>query len=98
MNARVAAPNATSRVEDDDEKTFEKEPEKGHVSTEAHEHEAVDYGSPITVNDPDLDPVSLDKAFRFAAWSSAALVCDVSLHSGTDSDDLMTARLLSCLF
>jgi hypothetical protein len=96
LNARVAAPNVTSGVEDDDEKTFEKEPEKGHGSTEAHE--AVDYESPITINDPDLDPVSLDKAFRFAAWSSVALVCDISPHSGTDSDDLMTARLLSCLF
>jgi hypothetical protein len=77
LNVRVAAPNVTSGVEDDDEKAFEKEPEKGHVSTEAHE--AVDYGSPIiTTIDPDLDPVSLDKAFRFAAWSSAALVCDLS--------------------
>jgi hypothetical protein len=25
--------------------------------------------------DPDLDPASLGKAFRFAAWSSVALVC-----------------------
>jgi len=93
LNIRAAAP---SGIESDDEKTFEKEPEKGHVSTEAHE--AVDYESPIIITDPDLDPVSLDKAFRFAAWSSAALVCDLSPALRTDPDDLMPARLLSCLF
>ncbi|KAF8504461.1 urea transporter [Russula emetica] len=71
LNVRAAAPKETSGVEPDDEKTFEKEPEKEHVSTEAHE--AVDYESPIITTDPDLDPVSLDEAFRFAAWSSAAL-------------------------
>ena len=76
MNIKVAAPRARSGVEDDDEKTFEKEPEKGHVSTEAHE--AVDYESPIIITDPDLDPIALDKAFRFAAWSSVVLVCDLS--------------------
>ncbi|KAN0125892.1 urea transporter [Russula decolorans] len=70
LNIRAAAPRVTSGVESDDEKTSEKEPEKGHVSTEAHE--AVDE-SPIIIIDPDLDPVLLDKAFRFAAWSSAAL-------------------------
>ena len=91
LNIRAAAP-VTSGVESDDEKTYEKEPEKGHVSTEAHE--AVDYESPIITIDPDLDPASLDKAFRFAAWSSVALVCDIFPHSGIDSDDLMTARLL----
>ncbi|KAI0281759.1 urea transporter [Russula aff. rugulosa BPL654] len=72
LNIEAAAPVAvTSGVESDDEKTSEKEQEKGHVSTEAHE--AVDYESPIITLDPDLDPVSLDKAFRFAAWSSVAL-------------------------
>jgi hypothetical protein len=95
LNIRAAAP-VTSGVESDDEKTSEKEPEKGHISTEAHE--AVDYESPIITVDPDLDPVSLDKAFRFAAWSSVALVCDLPPRSGTDSDDLMHARLLSCSF
>jgi hypothetical protein len=96
LNIRAAAPNVTGGLESDDEKTFEKEPEKGHVSAEAHE--ALDYESPIITTDPDLDPVALDKAFRFAAWSSAALVCDLFPRSGTDSDNLMPARLLSCLF
>lgn len=71
LNITVAAPKVTRGVEYDDEKTSEKEAEKGQVSTEAHE--AVDYESPIITTDPDLDPVALDKAFRFAAWSSAAL-------------------------
>ena len=95
LNIR-AAPPVTTGAESDDEKTSEKEPEKGHVSAEAHE--AMDYESPIITVDPDLDPVALDKAFRFAAWSSVALVCNLFPRSGTDSDDLMTARLLSCLF
>ena len=95
LNIKAAAP-AISGAESDDEKTDEKEPEKGHVSTGAHE--AVDYESPIITIDPDLDPASLNKAFRFAAWSSVALVCDLSTRSGTNSDDLMSTRLLSCLF
>jgi hypothetical protein len=95
LNIRAAAP-VTSGVESDDENTHEKEPEKERISTEAHE--AVDHESPIITIDPDLDPVSLDKAFRFAAWSSVVLVCNLSPHSGTDSDDLMLARLLLCLF
>lgn len=81
LNVKVAAPHVTSGAESDDEKTSEKEPEKERVSTEAHE--AVDYESPIITADPDLDPVSLNKAFRFAAWSSVALVCDLSPRSGT---------------
>lgn len=68
-------PTATSGVEYGDEKTFEKGSDKGHVSTEAYA--AVDEG-PVIAVDPDLDPVSLDKAFRFAAWSSVVLVCDLS--------------------
>lgn len=69
----------TRGVEYDDDKTqktFEKGSEKGHHGfTEAQS--AVD-DEPIIAFDPDLDPVSLDKAFRFAAWSSAALVCNLS--------------------
>jgi len=70
LNIKAAA-QVTSGVESDDEKASEKEQEKGHVS--AGTHEVVDYGSPIITIDPDLDPVSLDKAFRFAAWSSVVL-------------------------
>jgi hypothetical protein len=93
LNIKAAAP-VTSGVESDDEKTYEKEPEKERVSTDVHEA----YESPVITADPDLDPVSLDKAFRFAAWSSVALVCDLSPRSGADSDDLLPTRLLSCLF
>jgi len=76
LNVETVAPTATSGVEYDDEKMSEKEPEKGHVSTGAHG--AVDYERPIITSDPDLDAGSRDKAFRVAAWSSVALVCDLS--------------------
>jgi len=52
----------------DDEKTDEKESEKEGGFAETHLAED-DEGT----QDPDLDPVSLNKAFRFAAWSSVAL-------------------------
>ena len=75
LNVKAPVPTVTSGVEYGDEKTFEKS-EKGHGSTEAHS--AVDDEGPIIAFDPDLDPVSLDKAFRFAAWASVVLVCDLS--------------------
>lgn len=90
LNIRAAAPKVT--VESDDEK-FEKEPEKGHISSDAHE--AVDYESPVITADPDLDPVALDKAYHFAAWSSVALVRDLSPRFGADSDDLMPDSYLA---
>lgn len=79
MNIKPPVPTATAtgRVDYSDEKAFEKGSDKGHGSTEAHS--AVD-DEGVLVPDPDLDPVSLDKAFRFAAWSSVVLVCDLSLH------------------
>jgi len=54
-----------------DEKADEKEPEKDRGSAEMHS--AVDDDGPIITLDPDLDPASLTKAFRFAAWSSVVL-------------------------
>lgn len=77
MNIKAPVPTATSGVEYSDEKAFEKGSDKGHGSTEAHS--AVDDDG-VIVPDPDLDPVSLDKAFRFAAWSSVVLVCDLPPH------------------
>jgi len=53
-----------------DERTDEKGSEKERGSAEMHS--VMDEGG--IVPDPDLDPVSLDTAFRFAAWSSVALV------------------------
>ena len=76
MNVKAPVATVTSGVDYSDEKTAEKGSEKGHDFTEAHL--AVDDEGPIIAPDPDLDPASLDKAFRFAAWSSAALVCDFS--------------------
>jgi hypothetical protein len=74
LNIQAAVPTITNGEESGDEKTSEKGSEKGHGFVEARE--AVDYEGPIVTPDPDLDPVSLNEAFRFAAWSSVALVCD----------------------
>jgi SSS family transporter len=70
LNIKAPVPTGTSGVEYSDEKAFEKGSEKGHGSIEAHS--AVD-DEGIIAPDPDLDPVALDRAFRFAAWSSVAL-------------------------
>jgi hypothetical protein len=77
LNIKAPVPTGTSGVEYSDEKAFEKGSEKGHGSIEAHS--AVD-DEGIIAPDPDLDPVALDRAFRFAAWSSVALVSDLSPH------------------
>lgn len=53
-----------------EEKTDEKGSEKERGSAEMHS--VVDEDG--IVPDPDLDPVSLNTAYRFAAWSSVALV------------------------
>ena len=76
-----------------DEKVEEKISEKGHELTETRSI-SDDEGPGITP-DPDLDPVALDKAFRFAAWSSLALVC---IFSYAFYQMLMTisTRRLSC--
>jgi urea-proton symporter len=76
LNVKAPVPIVTSGVEYSDEKTAEKGSEKEHDFTEARS--AVDDEGPNIASDADLDPVSLDRAFRFAAWSSAALVCDLS--------------------
>lgn len=44
-----------------------------------HVHQDVDGGSEVMVLPDDIDPVALKKAFRFAVWSSVALV---SSHIG----------------
>jgi len=54
-----------------DEKVGEKISEKGHEITETRS--LSDDECPAITPDPDLDPVALDKAFRFAAWSSLLL-------------------------
>jgi len=54
-----------------DEKVGEKVSEKEHEITETRS--VTDEEGPGVTPDPDLDPVALDKAFRFAAWSSLAL-------------------------
>ncbi|KAI0254582.1 urea transporter [Lactifluus subvellereus] len=61
----------TKAAIDNDEKADEKALEKEHGSAELR---SISEGEgPIIVPDPDLDPVALDKAFRFAAWSSVVL-------------------------
>ena len=69
------APRASTHVKEDtlgDEKVGEQISEKGQEFTETR---SVSYEEdPAITPDPDLDPVALDKAFRFAAWSSLALV------------------------
>jgi hypothetical protein len=75
------APRPSTHAKEDtlgDEKVGEKISEKGHEITETHSV-SEDEG-PGIVPDPDLDPVALDKAFRFAAWSSLALVSISLMH------------------
>jgi hypothetical protein len=67
----VRAPASTVTGPYTDEKADEKESEKERGSAEMHSVADDDGIEP----DPDLDPASLSKAFRFAAWSSVALVC-----------------------
>lgn len=74
MNIRTQVSEVTSEVPCGDETTDEKGSEKERGSVEMH---SVDK-EPVITPDSDLDPVSLSKAFRFAAWSSVALVCDFS--------------------
>ncbi|KAH9050243.1 urea transporter [Lactarius hengduanensis] len=53
------------------EKVGENISEKGQELTETRS--VSDEEGPVITPDPDLDPVALDKAFRFAAWSSLFL-------------------------
>lgn len=71
----------------------------GLYSDEKSEKEQSDVDEEGIAPDPDLDPDSLNEAFRFAAWSSVALVCDLFPPALTPiSNDLMPIRLLSCSF
>jgi hypothetical protein len=77
--------NVTSRADADtkgatnaDEKADEKALEEEHGSAELP---YVDGEGPFVVPDPDLDPIALDTAFRFAAWSSVLLVCNLDFPS-----------------
>jgi hypothetical protein len=69
----VKAPVSTVTGPYNDENTDEKESEKEPGFADIHSAVGDDGVEP----DPDLDPASLNKAFRFAAWSSVALVCDL---------------------
>ena len=74
-----------------DEKVSEK-PEIGH---ELSETRSISYEeAPIITPDPDLDPVALDKAFRFAAWSSLILVC-ILLSPSNDQQMLIIIIFLT---
>jgi hypothetical protein len=67
------APSDAKAPSDTDSKN-EKEPKE--TITAAHDHAVVRAG--IT-DEKDLDPVALNKAFKFAAWSSVALVSGMFL-------------------
>ena len=66
INERYVAPNVAhvSEVDDEKEKT-----EDDHAKVSVSE-----VGKPRFELDDEIDPVALNKAFRFAAWSSVALV------------------------
>jgi len=92
LNVRVNVPRVSGPY--GDERTDEKGSEKERGSAEMHS-----VNEDGIVPDPDLDPVELDIAFRFAAWSSVALVCVLSpLVLIPISNDFMLFRLLSCSF
>ncbi|KAI9441380.1 urea transporter [Lactarius indigo] len=68
------APGTSTHTKEDtfgEEKVGEKISEKGQEFTETRS--VSDEEGPVITPDPDLDPVALDKAFRFAAWSSLLL-------------------------
>lgn len=70
----VAPRTSSTHTKEDtisDEKVGEKTSEKGHGFTDTHS--VSDEEGPVITPDPDLDPIALDKAFRFAAWSSVLL-------------------------
>jgi len=71
LNIGSRASAGTKEATDSDEKADEKALGKEHGSAEV---QSLSEGEgPIIVPDPDLDPVALQKAFRFAAWSSVVL-------------------------
>jgi len=70
LNIRTRSPQVTKGETYDDEKVDEK------VGGYADTRLATDDEEPVIIPDPDLNPADLTKAFRFAAWSSVALVCN----------------------
>lgn len=64
---------ADAKHSDTDSKNEKEEPKE--TITPAHEPVAIRAG---VTDEKDLDPVALNKAFKFAAWSSLALVCTFS--------------------
>lgn len=76
LNVRV--PVSTVARPYNDEKTNDSEKVSEKEDGCADTHSAVNDDASGLEPDPDLDPVSLDKAFRFAAWSSAVLVRSLS--------------------
>ena len=85
----IRAPGAETREELEQEQEDVKRHEKGEKGEESHS-----YAHSVTASqtDVDLDPVALDKAFRFAAWSSVGLVSNPTLSSHTK---LLTAWTLT---
>ena len=74
------APAGTEGATDNDEKADDKVSEKEHGTAELR---SISEGEgPVIVPDPDLDPAALHKAFRFAAWSSVLLVCNLFFFLG----------------
>jgi hypothetical protein len=69
------APTDVKEPSDTDSKN-EKEPRE--TITPAHDHVTVRAG---VTDEKDLDPVALNKAFKFAAWSSVVLVRSLSSYS-----------------
>jgi urea-proton symporter len=63
-----------AKVPSDTDSKNEKEPKE--TVTPAHDHGTVRAG---VTDEKDLDPVALNKAFKFAAWSSVALVRGILL-------------------
>jgi urea-proton symporter len=78
LNIKPRADAATKGTTNTDEKANDKAMEEEHGSAELR---SLDGEEPFVVPDPDLDPVALDKAFRFAAWSSVVLVCNLDFPS-----------------
>jgi len=64
----VIEPSTDARAPSDTDSKNEKEPKE--TVTPAHDHVTVRAG---VTDEKDLDPVALNKAFKFAAWSSVAL-------------------------
>jgi hypothetical protein len=92
LNVATRTSTHTKEESFGDEKVGEK---VGHELTETR---SVSYEEgPGITPDPDLDPVALDKAFRFAAWSSVVLVCILLCPRRPDADNnTIPTRRLSC--